>query len=94
MGLLGLTLGVSFLNLGSLNFPLSMLIAVMKLALVVYYFMELKTHAGMQRVAAFAGVFWLIILFTLVSSDYISRGWMRYPAPWPAQIAPAIQFDR
>ncbi len=93
LGFLALTLVTAFFNLGSLNLPVALLIAIAKASLVVYYFMELKTHPGMQRIAALAGIFWLGILFTLVSTDYMSRDWMRLPAPWPKQLESRIPFD-
>jgi caa(3)-type oxidase subunit IV len=44
-----------------------------KLALIFYYFMQLRQHRGFVRVFAIAGFFWLGLAMTLTFSDYLTR---------------------
>jgi len=68
--LLALTAGLAFLPLGMFSLPVSLLIAVAKVAIVMALFMELRHASAIVRTAAFAGFFWLSILMTLVAADY------------------------
>jgi cytochrome c oxidase subunit IV len=67
------TAGVAFINLGPLNTPVAVAIAMIKAALVMTYFMHLRHSTFLARVFAGAGVLWLLhfIIFTL--SDYLTR---------------------
>ena len=67
------TTAVAFMNLGPLNTPVALAIAITKAALVMIYFMHLRHSTFLARVFAGAGVFWLLhfIIFTL--SDYLTR---------------------
>jgi cytochrome c oxidase subunit 4 len=67
------TTGVAFINLGPLNTPLALAIAMTKAALVAIYFMHLRHSTFLSRVFAGAGLIWLLhfIIFTL--SDYLTR---------------------
>jgi cytochrome c oxidase subunit 4 len=71
--LLGLTFGAAHLPLGGINVVVGLAIAGIKVTLVVVIFMGLGHSVPLMRLAAAAGVFWLIILFTLTLSDVLSR---------------------
>jgi cytochrome c oxidase subunit IV len=68
-----ITTGVAFINLGPLNTPVALAIALTKAALVMIYFMHLRHSSFLARVFAGAGLVWLLhfIIFTL--SDYLTR---------------------
>lgn len=83
MILLGLTLGLSYLNLKGLNTVAGLAIATVKALLVALYFMHIKKSTGLHRVFAAAGVFWLGILMVLSLADYVSRSWLMFPGNWP-----------
>jgi cytochrome c oxidase subunit 4 len=51
-------------------------IAVIKATLVVLYFMHLRYSSKLTQVVVAAGVCWLIILFALTLSDYLTRHWL------------------
>ena len=53
-----------------------MSIACTKGLLVVLYFMHVKYSSKLTWVFAGSGVLWLLILFALTLSDYVSRGWI------------------
>ena len=81
--LLAITTGAAFLPLGRFNAFIALAIAVCKALLVLIFFMELRRSSGLVRVFAAAGFFWLLILLTLTSADYLTR--RDTSAPWQAE---------
>lgn len=67
--LLVLTFGVAHLPLGDFNVVAGLAIAGIKAALVALIFMGLGRSASLVRLAAAAGLLWLVILFTLTLAD-------------------------
>ena len=76
IALTGLTIGVSYVDLGAFSTVVALLIAGAKGALVMLFFMHLVERPGLFRVVAVAGFFWLAILLTLTLSDVATRGWL------------------
>ena len=72
-GLLVLTVGFSFVNLGPLNFVVALGIAVLKALLVVLFFMEVRWSSQMIWVFAAAGIVWLVLLIGGTLTDVVSR---------------------
>lgn len=79
MGLLVLTVGAAFIDMGPLNFPVSMAIAVVKAVMIVLIFMHVRYNEPLVRVFAGAGFLWLAILIALLLGDYFSRDWLNIP---------------
>jgi cytochrome c oxidase subunit 4 len=79
MVLTGATVAVAFINLGSLNFPVALGIAIIKATLVVLFFMHLKYSSQLTKMVVGLAIFFLGIMFALTLTDYLSRGW--YTAP-------------
>jgi cytochrome c oxidase subunit IV len=52
---------------------------VLKASLVVLFFMGLRHNTPLTKLTAVAGFFWLMILFGVTMSDYLTRGWMQVP---------------
>jgi cytochrome c oxidase subunit 4 len=73
MLLFALTLGSSFIPLGGFNTAVNVAIAVAKAALVAIIFMKLRMSSALVRLAAVAGVAWLMILIGLSLTDVLSR---------------------
>ena len=73
LALLGLTLGLAFVQLGGLNIVVALGIAGLQVALLGLFFMDLLRSNALLRLAAVAGLFWLVILFALTLSDYLTR---------------------
>jgi cytochrome c oxidase subunit 4 len=71
--LLCATVGGAFLPLGDGNLVLALTIAAAKAGIVVFVFMELGRGPRLTWVLAGAGVFWLMILFTLAGTDLATR---------------------
>lgn len=71
-----ITVAVAYFDLGFLNNIVMLAIACTKALLVVLYFMHVRWSSRLTWVVAFAGFFWLLILFGLTMTDYMSRGWV------------------
>lgn len=74
MALLGLTIAIAFLPLGPAKPALGYLIAASKTALLLWFFMEMRSESGLVRLGAAAGFIWLVVLFGLSATDYLTRG--------------------
>jgi cytochrome c oxidase subunit IV len=73
MFLLLLTWAVAELDLGAFNALASMTIAVIKMILVLLYFMHVRYQSKVTWVFAAAGFYWLLIMFILTMGDYLTR---------------------
>ena len=71
--LMGLSLAYAYLPGVPLKFAAGLAIAVVKLALVALFFMELKSAGPLIRLAAAAGLCWLSFLFLLSFTDRLTR---------------------
>ncbi len=67
------TVVAAFIPLGPLNMPVAMLIASIKAAMVILYFMHVKFASRLTKVFVAASFLWLAILLTLTMSDYLTR---------------------
>ena len=74
-----ITVTVAFINLGALNFPVALGIAIVKATLVILFFMHVKYSSQMTKLICGSAFFFLIVLFGLTLSDYLSRGWFAAP---------------
>ena len=63
----------------ALNTPIALTIAVTKATLVVIYFMGVRYNTPLTKVVVVAGFFWLLIMFGLGMSDYLTRPWIGVP---------------
>lgn len=79
MALTAVTVFVAFVNLGMLNFPVALTIAIFKATLVVLFFMHVKYSSRLTKLVCGSAFFFLLILFTLTLSDYLSREWYTSP---------------
>ena len=86
LALLALSVAAAYADWGPASTLLGYLIASLKAALVAWFFMQLRHEKGTTYVFALAGVAWLVILFSLTLSDYVSRGWLPYPSRWPVFV--------
>src|ERR1700733_8445148 len=74
----GLTVFAASIDLGIFNIVLALLIATIKGTLVVLFFMHLRYSTKLTMVTVIAAIFFLIILFSLSMTDYLTRGWETY----------------
>ncbi len=89
--LTGLTTGVAFIDLGPMNSVAALTIAVVKMLLVVLFFMHVKYSPGLTRLIVVAGFFWLALLIAFTLADELTRRWTPDPGPWGA-ILPFLHF--
>jgi cytochrome c oxidase subunit 4 len=75
MILLGITIGVAYIDLGRLNLPIAMTVSIAKTLLIILFFMHVWHGTRLTWIFAGAGFFWLLILLALAMSDYVSREW-------------------
>jgi cytochrome c oxidase subunit 4 len=79
MVLTAVTVAVAFVNLGAFNFPVAIAIAVTKATLVVLFFMHVKYSSQLTKLFVAMAFFFMIIMFGLTLTDYMSRGLRTYP---------------
>jgi cytochrome c oxidase subunit 4 len=103
MVLTAITVAVAFINLGALNFPVAIAIAITKATLVVLFFMGVKYSSRLTKMVVGMAVFFLMTMFGLTLTDYLSRGWSSSPrgtagagtsvtiGPGGGRLAPANQ---
>jgi cytochrome c oxidase subunit 4 len=87
MGLTALTVGVAFINLGSMNTLIALVIAATKMLLVMLIFMHVKYSTRLTKLAILAAFFWLALLLTFTMSDYFTRRWTPSPSAWGPSIS-------
>jgi cytochrome c oxidase subunit IV len=72
--LLALTIGVAQLQLGAIKPAANLGIAAVKAVLIAWFFMHVREGSGLVRLFSAAALFWLLILFGLGLSDWLTRG--------------------
>ena len=75
-----ITVAVAFIDLGILNFPLALAIAIFKATLVILFFMHVKYSSKLTKLIVVTAFFFLTVLFGLTLTDYLSRDWQTYSA--------------
>ena len=73
-----LTVAVSRVDLGLLNTPIALAIAVVKATLVILFFMHVIHSTRLTWVVIICSFLWLGVLFVLTFADYLTRGWSTY----------------
>ena len=71
-----LTVAAAKVDMGALNNIVMLAIACTKASLVILFFMHVRWSSRLTWVVAMSGFFWLLILFGIGMSDYLSRGWV------------------
>lgn len=61
------------IDMGPFNAPVAVFIACIKAALVIGFFMHLKDSNRLTKITAAGALFWLMILFVLTLTDFLSR---------------------
>ena len=71
-----LTVAVAFVDLGAMNNVVMLTIACVKALLVILFFMHVRWGTRLTWVVVASGFFWLLILFGVTMSDFLTRGWI------------------
>ncbi len=72
------TVAVSRVNLGLMNTPIALAIAVVKATLVILFFMHVIHSTRLTWVVIISSFLWLAVMFVLMFADYFTRGWLLY----------------
>ena len=73
MALLAVNAGLAFAPLGPAKFAVNFTLAGVQVALVGLFFMRLNRASALVRLTAAAGLFWLMFLFVMAGTDYLTR---------------------
>jgi cytochrome c oxidase subunit 4 len=73
LGLFAVSLGSAYVPLGAGNVTVNLLIAAAMLAVLATFLMDLQRANSLTRIVAAAGFFWIVLMFALIFSDYLSR---------------------
>ena len=73
MVLLALTWGIAQVDLGVFNVVVALTIAIIKMLLVILFFMHVRYSRGLTWLFAAAGFIWLMIMIDLTLGDYLTR---------------------
>lgn len=77
--LTAVTVAVAYVDLGWLNTPVALAIAICKATVVGLFFMHLKWAGRLPAIVAVSSVLWLLIMLGITLSDYYTRamvpGW-------------------
>ena len=76
MVLTTVTVAVAFLDLGAFNDVVALAIAVLKMCLVILFFMQVRYSSRLSKLTVVAGFLWLAILIGITLSDYFTRGFL------------------
>jgi cytochrome c oxidase subunit IV len=71
----GLTTWIAYFNLGVFNPVVAIVIAVMKAVAVILIFMHVLESSRLTKLTVVCGFFFLLVLLTLTSIDFMSRPW-------------------
>lgn len=88
-----ITVAVAQVDLGSMNFPVAMLVATIKGLLVALFFMGLKYDSGENIVTMVASLMFCTIFFVLTSTDLFFRPGLM-PSPIDTSIAGPPMFKK
>ena len=82
MVLTALTVFAANVNFGRLNDLIAMTIAVVKMTLVLLFFMHVRYSSRLIWAVVISMFFWLAIMLTLTLTDYSSRTWLGRIGDW------------
>jgi len=71
--LFAISLGSAYVPLGAGNLVLNLSIAAVMAIVLAVFLMDLRNSQILVRIVAIAGLLWLVLMFALTFSDYLSR---------------------
>jgi cytochrome c oxidase subunit 4 len=74
--LTGSTVLVASYDFGTANTAVALAIACTKASLVIWIFMGVRFNTPLTKVVVASGFLWLLIMFGLGMSDYLTRPWL------------------
>lgn len=73
--LLFVMFALAYFNFGAASTAIILALAFVQMILVLSFFMRLRTSTKVIRLVAAVGFCWLLIMFILAFSDYLTRQW-------------------
>ena len=73
-----LTTWIAYVDLGRWNTVVALTIAVIKMVLVVLFFMHVKYSTKLTKLTVACGFFTFIALIGMTMTDYFTRAWGRW----------------
>jgi cytochrome c oxidase subunit IV len=71
-----LTYAAARVDMGALNNVVMLTIALAKALLVILFFMHVRWGTRLTWLVVASGFFWLLILFSITMTDFLTRGWI------------------
>jgi cytochrome c oxidase subunit 4 len=78
--LLAFTVGSAFVNLGTANTAINLLVSVVMMLLLMTLFMHESKARRLTQLASAAGLLWVVLMIGLSLADYLTR--VHIPPPW------------
>lgn len=78
--LLAFTVGSAFVNLGTANTAINLLVSVIMMLLLMTLFMHESKARRLTQLASAVGLLWVVLMIGLSLADYLTR--VHIPAPW------------
>jgi cytochrome c oxidase subunit IV len=106
LALTALTTGVAFMDFGDihtgiplihvipLNTVVALAIAVVKMLLVILFFMHVKYSSGLTKIVVMAGFLFLAILVSFTLADELTRVWTPEAGAWNTAIPTILPLLR
>lgn len=82
MVMTGVTVAAAFVDMGLLNTPVALAIAICKATAVIWIFMEIRNARPLTRLAVISGMFFFLILLIFVFGDFGGRGMVTKEEGW------------
>ena len=73
LALLAISAASAYVPLGPFNAALNLAVAAVMVFLLAAFLMNLRWSSALVRIIAASGLFWLIFMFVLTFTDYLSR---------------------
>ncbi len=71
-----------FIDMGTWNIIVALLIAATKMSLVIIFFMHVKFDEPLTKLFVAGGFIWLFILISITMVDYVTRNWLPIASAW------------
>ena len=86
--------GIRLVDVIPLNTVVALAIAVVKMLLVILFFMHVKYSSGLTKVVVMAGFLFLAILVSFTLADELSRSWSPEAGAWNTALPTILPLLR
>jgi cytochrome c oxidase subunit 4 len=86
--------GIHLIDMIPLNTVVALAIAIVKMLLVILFFMHVKYSSGLTKVVVMAGFLFLAILVSFTLADELSRSWTPEAGAWNTALPTILPLLR